>query len=285
MTERKDQTSAISLRRPQAVAYEVGYAKPPQATRFRPGQSGNPHGRPRGSKNKLPALNDERLKTIVLQEAYRTIAVTDRGRTVSISMAQAIIRSMALAAAKGHQRSQRLFTQLLSTTEAANFALHQKFLGTAIDYKNWWDEELRRRRLLGIAGPDPIPHPDDIIIDANTGNVNINGPMTKEEKAASDNPSGRRKKEAYRQVFADIKLLAKEASPEAMQTLISIHEDLKASRATRVAAAERIISRGSGKPLQQIEQGKPGEFDGMSQDELRSYIENQAAELGIRRVN
>ena len=109
--------------------------------------------------------------------------------------------------------------------------------------------------------------------------------MTKEEKAASGNPSGRRKKEAYRQVFADIKLPSNGASPEATQALISIQKDLKASRATRVAAAESIISRGSGKPLQQIEQGKPGEFDNMSQDELRSYIEGQAAELGIRRVN
>lgn len=31
--------------------YEVGYAKPPKATQFKPGQSGNPRGRPRGSKN------------------------------------------------------------------------------------------------------------------------------------------------------------------------------------------------------------------------------------------
>ena len=28
--------------------YEVGYGKPPQATRFQPGKSGNPKGRPKG---------------------------------------------------------------------------------------------------------------------------------------------------------------------------------------------------------------------------------------------
>ena len=31
--------------------YDVGYGKPPKATRFRKGQTGNPKGRPKTSKN------------------------------------------------------------------------------------------------------------------------------------------------------------------------------------------------------------------------------------------
>ncbi len=39
--------------------YDVGYRKPPKHTRFKPGQSGNPRGRPKGTKN---------LKTDLIEE-------------------------------------------------------------------------------------------------------------------------------------------------------------------------------------------------------------------------
>jgi hypothetical protein len=134
----------------------------------------------------LPALNDERLKTIILEEAYRTIDINDVNGSISIPMAQAIVRSLAVNAAKGNQRAQRLFTQLLSSVEKDNKRLHDEWLQTAINYKVEWDTELERRRKLGILAPDPVPHPDHVIIDMQTGSVRITGPMTKEEKAVMD---------------------------------------------------------------------------------------------------
>ena len=170
------------------VTYEVGYGKPPVATRFRKGQSGNPNGRRKGAKAKspLPALNDERLKTIVLEEAYRSITINDPNGTIDIPMAQAVVRSLAVNAAKGNHRAQRVFTQLLTAVERDNKKLHDEWLQTAINYKVEWDQELERRTRLGITGPAPLPHPDDVIIDMNTGLVRIKGPMTKEDKVKWD---------------------------------------------------------------------------------------------------
>ncbi len=165
-------------------AYEVGYGKPPADTRFKPGRSGNPAGRPKGAKNRKPALNEERLKGIILEEAYRSITVRDGHRQVSVPMAQAIVRSMAVNAAKGQHRAQRLFAELLSGTERQNKALADEWFCTALDYKIEWEHELHRRQTLGITDlPPPLPHPDQVKIDMNSGLAHIEGPATKEQLA------------------------------------------------------------------------------------------------------
>ena len=101
-------------------------------------------------------------------------------------MAQAIIRALAVNAARGQHRSQQLFAELLSETERANKALSDEWLKTAIEYKHEWEQELERRERLGITGPEPLPHPDDLVIDMKMGQVIIKGPMTKEEKVVWD---------------------------------------------------------------------------------------------------
>ncbi|MDU8926268.1 DUF5681 domain-containing protein [Alisedimentitalea sp. MJ-SS2] len=184
MSESDKKTSRALVARP---GYEVGYSKPPAHSRFKPGQSGNPCGRPKGAKNKRPALNEERLKDIILDEAYREISVRDGNRNATVPMAQAVIRAMSVKAAKGDHRSQRFFAELLASTERANRTLHDQWLNTAMDYKIEWERELRRREALGITDlPEPLPHPDHVKIDFRAGTACIMGPMSPEEKAEWD---------------------------------------------------------------------------------------------------
>jgi Family of unknown function (DUF5681) len=160
----------------------VGYGHPPIKSRFKSGQSGNPRGRPKGARNKMPAFNEERLKDIIIAEAYRTIKVNDGPRQVSVPMAQAIVRSVAVNAVKGQHRSQRLFSELLSATERDHKVLHDEMVSTALEYKWTWERELEHHRNLGLPAPDPVPHPDHIELNMRTGQIVIDGPMTLKQR-------------------------------------------------------------------------------------------------------
>ena len=54
----------------------VGYRRPPIVTRFRPGQSGNPRGRPRGARS---------VSTVIAAALSERVAVTENGQRRHIS--------------------------------------------------------------------------------------------------------------------------------------------------------------------------------------------------------
>ena len=63
--------------------YEVGYGKPPASTRFSKGWSGNPKGRPKGSKS---------LKTLIQEELDEKITILVNGKKKRITKAQALVK-------------------------------------------------------------------------------------------------------------------------------------------------------------------------------------------------
>jgi hypothetical protein len=182
MSEEDKPGRRLALRGPRYSGYDIGYGKPPAQHRFKKGQSGNPHGRPKGARNRLPGLHEERLKSIVMQEAYRQISVKEGEKTISVPMATAVVRSLAVAGAKGNNRAAQIFTHMIKVIEGENKELHWSYFSTGLDYKDAWNKELRRREQLGITGPEPLPHPDDLILDARTGAITVRGPLIEREK-------------------------------------------------------------------------------------------------------
>jgi hypothetical protein len=53
-------------------AYDVGYCRPPKGHQFKPGQSGNSKGRPRGAQSEATLLRELLHERIEVQQAGRT---------------------------------------------------------------------------------------------------------------------------------------------------------------------------------------------------------------------
>jgi hypothetical protein len=156
----------------QTSIYEVGYCKPPVQHRFAKGQSGNPKG---GSRKRKDDAHEEKIKSLIIDEAYREVALREGNNVVKLPVMQAVIRQLALAAAKGQPRSQRMLADLVRWVEGDRRELKLEYLKTMIEYKTHWEEKLERRKRQGLTGPEPIPHPDDIIVDLFTGEVTFKG--------------------------------------------------------------------------------------------------------------
>jgi len=91
--------------------YKVGYGKPPQSNQFKPGTSGNPAGRPKGTKN---------LRTDLSEELAEKIMVTESGQQLVISKQRAMLKSLMAKSIKGDTAAARALINLIVGIEQAD---------------------------------------------------------------------------------------------------------------------------------------------------------------------
>lgn len=182
--------------------YEVGYGRPPKEYRFKKGQSGNPRGRVRGSRNR-PKVNTEfgmrPAEEFLRQEAYRMVTLREGGELIELPAIQAVFRAMGVSALKGNRFAQRTLTELVTRLESRDAESRFELFGNAMEYKHRWSEAIKAAEEQGRPIPEPLPHPDDIILEPGSGGVRILGPQTPEQKAHYEKAISRRE-EAQREV-------------------------------------------------------------------------------------
>lgn len=83
---------------------KVGYKSPPKATQFKPGQSGNPKGRPKGIRPVGAVLQD-----IIHQK----VSVTEGGKTRRLPALEVMLRRLANDAMRSDQKAIKLLLSLV----------------------------------------------------------------------------------------------------------------------------------------------------------------------------
>jgi hypothetical protein len=88
--------------------YEVGFGKPPAATRFKKGRSGNPKGRPKGKPN---------AATATLRAFAAKVVINENGRRRVVTKMEAAMVQLANKAATGDLRALNLAATLTRLAE------------------------------------------------------------------------------------------------------------------------------------------------------------------------
>lgn len=163
--------------------YSVGFGKPPEQHRFKKGQSGNPKGRSKKTKEKekSPKFGDGFLRAFLEQEAFRDLQLHENGKPVKLSAVQAILRSLLLDGVKGNRLAKRQAYELLKREE-------QEAAERSVEnYEHWAAFKAKSEALIGKCRkegspvPQFYPHPDDILLDEANVEVHFLGPRSADQ--------------------------------------------------------------------------------------------------------
>lgn len=88
--------------------YEIGFGKPPEHTRFKKGQSGNPGGRPQGTLN---------MATVLERTLREKVVINENGKKQIITKLEAAIKQVTNKAASGELKALQLLSALVRNAE------------------------------------------------------------------------------------------------------------------------------------------------------------------------
>jgi uncharacterized protein DUF5681 len=132
--------------------YEVGWGKPPISTRFMKGQSGNPKGRPRGTKNP---------KTDLMEELREIIVVREGDRTVRMSKQRAMIKTVMNKSLKGDARAIITLIRMMTRFTETDGGSTEVDEALSVDERELWQGLIDEVRSEQTSAPKRGDKPDE----------------------------------------------------------------------------------------------------------------------------
>ena len=163
----------------------AGSALRPKPGQFQKGKSGNPRGRPRKGAVAPPPFVAARFPTreSLRNEAARKIAVTDNAGRHDVSLTAAVVRATGLKAVQGSVFAQRTYLEM-QHREDDRYHNEQK-----ARFELWEKYKARERAVIvaalnaGEPVPEIVPHPDDIVLNYHTLEVDFLGAIDEAGRA------------------------------------------------------------------------------------------------------
>lgn len=172
--------------------YDIGRNKTPPWTRFQPGKSGNPNGRPRKTPKEPPMTPTEsELDNLLRAELDRELTINEGGKPKKMKARELVPRSQINSAIKGNSNAQRhvmlemrelerrdaerarLLKEQQEAEREQQIKVYEHMVRKKDERAAIWAEASAR----GCEPDQPWPHPDDILLFPKQQRWRIRGPF------------------------------------------------------------------------------------------------------------
>lgn len=104
-----------------------GYKNPPHHSRWKPGQSGNPKGRPKKDRS-LHSISNEHLHEIIINAGLMPMDYMEKGQKKSSTKLHLILTQLTTKAAGGDMRATKLYIQLMAASTTTKDKIRHEWI-------------------------------------------------------------------------------------------------------------------------------------------------------------